>query len=116
LSYFQEIAQAFIERGVHVAWSTGPAEEGFDLPRGSVVLPTTGLVERARILASARLYIGNDSGITHLAAAVGCPTVAIFGPTDPTIWGPQGEKTTVVRGQPWPTPATVFAQVWPMRS
>jgi len=48
------------------------------------------LLELAEWIAGARLYIGNDSGITHLAAAVGVPTIAIFGPSDPKIWGPVG--------------------------
>jgi hypothetical protein len=56
------------------------------------------LYELARWLASARLYVGNDSGITHLAAAVGTPVVALFGPTDPAVWAPRG--ATVIRGQP----------------
>jgi lipopolysaccharide heptosyltransferase II len=44
----------------------------------------------------ANLYIGNDSGPTHIAAAVGCPTLAIFGPTDPTISGPYATKGKVM--------------------
>ena len=48
------------------------------------------------ILAGADLYIGNDSGITHLAAAVGTPTVAIFGSTDPNIWRPLGKHVRIV--------------------
>ena len=56
------------------------------------------LYELAKWLASARLYIGNDSGITHLAAAVGTPVVAIFGPTDPAVWAPRGERVAVVSG------------------
>lgn len=48
----------------------------------------------------ANLYIGNDSGPTHVAAAVGCPTLAIFGPTDPAISGPYATKGRVkVLGQ-----------------
>ena len=43
------------------------------------------------------LYIGNDSGITHLAAAVGTPVVAIFGPTDPAVWAPRGVNVRVVK-------------------
>jgi heptosyltransferase-3 len=46
------------------------------------------LLDLAQWLAGASLYIGNDSGITHLAAAVGVPTIAIFGPTDPRVWAP----------------------------
>ena len=48
------------------------------------------LYELACWLAKARLYIGNDSGITHLAAAVGTPVLALFGPTDPDVWAPRG--------------------------
>jgi ADP-heptose:LPS heptosyltransferase len=44
-----------------------------------------------------RFFIGNDSGISHMAAALGLPTVAIFGPTDPRVWSPRGEKVVVVR-------------------
>jgi hypothetical protein len=47
-------------------------------------------------LAKARLYVGNDSGITHLAAAVGTPVVAWFGPTDPAVWAPRGEHVIAV--------------------
>ena len=56
------------------------------------------LDELACWLASARVYIGNDSGITHLAAAVGVPVVAVFGPTDPIVWAPRGERVRVVSG------------------
>lgn len=55
------------------------------------------LYELACWLASARVFVGNDSGITHLAAAVGTPVVALFGPTDPAIWAPRGEPVAVIR-------------------
>lgn len=59
----------------------------------------------AALLALARLAVGNDSGPTHLAAAVGCPTVALFGPTDPAVWAPLGPRVRVVAatrgGAPW---------------
>jgi heptosyltransferase III len=42
----------------------------------------------ARLLAGARIFIGPDTSVTHLAAATGCPTIALFGPTDPRQWGP----------------------------
>jgi hypothetical protein len=41
-------------------------------------------------LAHAGAFVGNDSGVTHLAAAWGAPTVALFGPTDPGVWSPVG--------------------------
>jgi ADP-heptose:LPS heptosyltransferase len=59
----------------------------------------------AALFSLARAAVGNDSGPTHLAAAVGCPTVAVFGPTDPDRWAPVGPHVRVVadsaRGAPW---------------
>jgi ADP-heptose:LPS heptosyltransferase len=49
------------------------------------------------ILSRARVYVGNDSGVSHLAAAWGAPTVALFGPTDPAVWSPIGLRVAVVR-------------------
>jgi ADP-heptose:LPS heptosyltransferase len=47
----------------------------------------------AALLSHASLYIGNDSGISHLAAALGVLTLALFGPTDPVVWAPRGNRT-----------------------
>jgi lipopolysaccharide heptosyltransferase III len=41
-----------------------------------------------KLLSGACVYIGPDTSTTHLAAAAGCPTVALFGPMDPRVWGP----------------------------
>ena len=46
------------------------------------------LSELKSLLASAALFIGNDSGPAHMAAAFGVPSVVVFGPSDPAIWGP----------------------------
>ena len=75
-----------------VRWSAGPQEQ-LD---GAVRLES--LYDLACWLAAARVYIGNDSGITHLAAAVGIPVVAIFGPTDPAVWAPRGARVRVIAG------------------
>lgn len=45
-----------------------------------------------------RCMVGNDSGITHLATATGVPTVALFGPTDPAVWGPRGGRVQIIWG------------------
>jgi heptosyltransferase III len=42
----------------------------------------------AALLSKARIFVGPDTSVTHLAAAAGCPTVALYGPTDPRLWGP----------------------------
>jgi heptosyltransferase-3 len=47
-------------------------------------------------LAGCRLFVGHDSGVTHLAAATGIPTIALFGPTDSTIWGPRGANVRII--------------------
>lgn len=75
-----------------VRWCAGPQEPLDDAVRFE------NLYEMACWLASARVYIGNDSGVTHLAAAVGAPVVAVFGPTDPVVWAPRGERVRVVSG------------------
>jgi hypothetical protein len=48
-------------------------------------------------LRGARAYVGADTGPTHLAAQLGVPTLALFGPTDPAVWGPVGPLVRVVR-------------------
>jgi ADP-heptose:LPS heptosyltransferase len=66
----------------------------------------------AGLLAECRGYIGNDSGVTHLAGALGLPTIAVFGPTDPAVWAPPGMQVSVVAPRTdaaWPTIDDVFA-------
>ncbi len=55
------------------------------------------LYDLACWLAGARLFIGNDSGVTHLASAVATPVIALFGPTDPAVWAPRGSIVEVIR-------------------
>ncbi|SLM50334.1 Putative Lipopolysaccharide heptosyltransferase III (fragment) [Nitrospira japonica] len=50
----------------------------------------------AAILKRASLFVGNDSGAMHVAAAVGTPVVALFGPSDPKEWGPRGGAVAVL--------------------
>jgi len=59
--------------------------------------PDWGLL--ATLLHGSEAYLGNDSGVTHLAAAVGARTVAVFGPTDPAVWGPRGREVKIIQGK-----------------
>jgi ADP-heptose:LPS heptosyltransferase len=54
------------------------------------------LLQLASVMEGCWFFVGNDSGISHMAAALGLPTVVIFGPTDQRVWSPRGEKTFVV--------------------
>jgi ADP-heptose:LPS heptosyltransferase len=53
----------------------------------------------AALLGQSQAYVGNDSGLTHLAAAMALPTVAIFGPTDPARWAPRGQNVSLLSRQ-----------------
>jgi len=65
--------------------------------RGLRILLDANLSRLAEGLNECRLFIGHDTGVTHLAAAVGTPTVALFGATDPDVWAPLGDHVRVVR-------------------
>jgi ADP-heptose:LPS heptosyltransferase len=65
-----------------------------------IVLRGLDLLTVAGVLAKAGLFVGQDSGITHLAGLMGVSTVALFGPTDPARWAPSGAHVTVVQGAP----------------
>ncbi|HOV86370.1 MAG TPA: glycosyltransferase family 9 protein [Syntrophobacteraceae bacterium] len=65
--------------------------------RGCLLAEDLSLSRLAAFLAEARLYCGNDSGASHLAAAVGTPSVVVFGPTDPEVWAPRGPHVHVVQ-------------------
>ena len=56
----------------------------------------TGVLELAALMKHCSLFIGNDGGPMHIAAAVGCPVLALFGPTDPVVWGPKGQQVSVL--------------------
>jgi ADP-heptose:LPS heptosyltransferase len=73
-----------------VQWCAGPEEP----LAGAVGIDD--LYQLACWLSTACLYIGNDSGIAHLAAAVGTPVIAIFLASDPLIWAPRGERVLIL--------------------
>lgn len=55
------------------------------------------LPELTAVLQRCALFIGNDSGITHIAAAASTPTIALFGPASPAVWQPTGDNVRVIR-------------------
>jgi heptosyltransferase-3 len=92
---WRALAEALAARGLTVVATGGPsARERDDLDAMWGGLPVRRVDGRltwpqlAGLLAKARLYAGPDTSVTHLAAATGCPTLALYGPTDPRLWGP----------------------------
>ena len=83
-------------------WIIGPAEEEnlklikFNFPT-SAFLHLNYLPKVAAVLNLSHLYLGCDTGISHLAAAVGVPVITLFGPTNPLVWGPRGKKVWTIK-------------------
>jgi ADP-heptose:LPS heptosyltransferase len=75
----------------------GPAEEKTVEWPGAVVAREWPLRVLGAALSRAGLVLGNDSGVAHLAAASGAPTLTLFGPTDPALWAPVGPSVATLR-------------------
>lgn len=73
-----------------------PAEKVEGIRRGFPALVGPSLADLAGALKGAAAFVGNDSGVAHLAAAVGTPTVALFGPSDPKHFCPRGRAVTTI--------------------
>jgi ADP-heptose:LPS heptosyltransferase len=105
LAHYYEVTRTLAwQHGLRVIWLAGPGEEpilpyleGLAAAQDHLLLAHLPLTAVAATLARCRLYLGGDSGLTHLAAAVGVPgVVALFGPTDPRVWAPRGEGVRVL--------------------
>ena len=108
---WRDVAAALAARGLRVIATGGQAEAErryLDMVwQGASVIRRDGQLawpQLAGLLARARVYVGPDTSVTHLAAAAGCPTVAIYGPTDPRLWGPWPAGGIT---EPWAAAGTV---------
>jgi len=97
LESFHALAQELATDGLSCAMVCGPVEleticeagQSTDVP----LIRQSSLPDLIGLTDAADLFIGNDSGPAHVCAAVSTPTLALFGPTNPVIWGPLGSHT-----------------------
>ena len=99
---FAALIYELLRAGVRIVVLLGPVEAEEKWDAGKSVFPgvysispeTVG--QLAAVLERVDLFVGNDSGPGHVAAAVGTPTVSLFGPTNPVVWRPLGQKAAVI--------------------
>jgi heptosyltransferase-3 len=89
---WRALAAGLRERGLEVVAISGPGSEErryLDAVwQGAFPLHQFSWSQNTALLKRARVYVGPDTSVSHLAAATGCPTVTLFGPMDPRVWGP----------------------------
>ncbi|NOY77689.1 MAG: glycosyltransferase family 9 protein [Calditrichaeota bacterium] len=102
---FAETAERFGRKhGAQIAIFHGPSEKALadrllkEVTVPAKIISDLTLREFAAVISQADLFLGNDTGTTHVAAAVGTPLVVIFGPTDPNQWKPWGAEFVAIRG------------------
>jgi heptosyltransferase-3 len=101
LSYWQTLLTWIVKQGYQVVLSASPAKQDLQLNHDILsllddstrqkVIDTAGLLtipQAGALIRGALAYVGVDTSITHLAAACNTPTIALFGPTPPTNFGP----------------------------
>jgi heptosyltransferase-3 len=122
---WRALADALAERGLAViaTGSPAPAESAYldEVWQGTRVIRRDGALswgELTCVVGNAHVFVGPDTSVTHLAAATGCPTVALYGPTDPRLWGPwpagaQAEPRRAPRAPPRRGPVVLVQHVFP---
>jgi len=89
---WRALAAGLEQRGLKIVATGGPdpAEREYlnGVWDGIVAVSHLEWPQIVALVSQARVYVGCDTSVSHLAAATGCPTVVLFGPTDPRVWGP----------------------------
>jgi len=102
---FVKLIRSLTDAGLNTILMGGPDEDGLgteiasQLPGANVkdLIGKTDIGTAAALLSSCDLAVGNDGMLLHLSAAVGTPVVAIFGPSDPMLYGPRGAGHIIVK-------------------
>ncbi len=87
-------------------------EMTINVPNDKLVLKNYPLREVAAAIRCCAVFVTNDTGIMHLAAAVGTPTLSLFGPTDPAQWAPPGERHRFIVGKNGDISSITVDKVW----
>ncbi|MFT5365761.1 MAG: ADP-heptose:LPS heptosyltransferase [Candidatus Latescibacterota bacterium] len=102
--HFASVADTLVRQtNCQIFISSGPADGDLAqkithlMTEKSTLLPQLPLRQLAALMTTCTAYLGNDSGPSHLAAAVGLPAIVLFGPTDPQIWAPRGPSVHIIR-------------------
>jgi ADP-heptose:LPS heptosyltransferase len=98
---FSALARQLRQAGMAPEFMIGPAEQHFvyEIREGDAAIPVhvpATLTALREILLCGDAYVGNDSGVSHLAAFLGLPTLVLFGPSDPFRWRPWGRSVAVL--------------------
>jgi ADP-heptose:LPS heptosyltransferase len=105
ITNFLQVEELLKADGYRPEYIIGPADRflrdalRMSSARQRVVHTPENLAALMALMKTAGGYIGNDSGVSHLAAYLGLPTVAVFGPSDPAMWGPVGSAVCIVSPQ-----------------
>jgi ADP-heptose:LPS heptosyltransferase len=110
-SRFAALGRALACQSHKILIIQGPADEAItaEVLKGLAGIPyllvrDKPITQLAALLSLAALFIGNDSGVSHLAAALKRPTIALFGPTDPVVWAPRNDRAFWLQGRAACTP------------
>jgi len=93
---FLAVAKHLSEEGLEPKFVAGPSDDAGEFRRHYLVYQNSSLGAVKNLIAGAQLFIGNDSGPAHMAAAFGIPSVVLFGPSDPVTWAPWKTEARVL--------------------
>jgi heptosyltransferase III len=105
------LADLLIAARIPVVVAPGIDEERDLLPAGLPRLPELDLPALVALATRSGAWIGNDTGTTHLATAAGAPVFAMFGPTDPAIWGPRPPVAGQAQALPFATSPSLLMRL-----
>lgn len=99
IEHFAALAALVRRQGIATLWLAGPADvdtRWSALREDDIILPPLDLTTLAGVAVAARGFVGNDSGVAHLAAGVGVPSAIVYGPTRAARWLPAGPRVRAI--------------------